>query len=48
MKIYEVRKDPKKPVEYLHIIWGNGTGTRTLKLTKIVNNWSELAAIARL
>ena len=48
MKIYEVRKDPKKPVEYLHIIWGNGTGTRTLKLTKMVNNWSELAAIAQL
>ena len=48
MKIYEIRKDPKKPVEYLHIIWGNGTGTRTLVLPKIVNNWSELSVIARL
>ena len=48
MKIYEIRKDSNKTVEYLHIIWGRGTGTRTLILTKIVDDWSELAAIALL
>ena len=48
MKIYELRKDPKRPVEYLHIIWGNGKGTRTLTLAKKVVDWNELAAIAQL
>ena len=48
MKIYEIQKDPQKPVEYLHIIWGNGKGTRTLTLTRTVVDWDELAAIAQL
>ena len=48
MKIYEVQKEASKPLEYLHIIWGNGKGTRTLILSKRVDNWDELAAIAKL
>ena len=48
MKIYEVKKEASKPVEYLHIIWGNGKGTRTLILSKRVDDWDQLAAIAKL
>ena len=48
MKIYEVRKDANKPIEYLHIIWGNGKGTRTLMLSRRVDDWNELAVIAKL
>ena len=48
MKIYEVKKEASKPTEYLHIVWGNGTGTRTLMLAKKVDDWNELASIAKL
>ena len=47
-KIYEVKKGASKPAEYIYIIWGNGTGTRTLTLSKRVDNWDELVAIAKL
>ena len=48
MKIYEMRKEAGKPVEYLHIIWGNGKGTRTLMLPERIDNWEQLSVIAKL
>ena len=48
MKIYEVRKGANEPIKYLHIIWGNGKGTRTLILSRRVDDWDELAAMVKL
>ena len=47
-RIYEVKKEASKLVEYVYIIWGNGTGTRILTLRERVDNWDRLVTLAKL